>query len=178
MSKIPWTDKTWNPVAGCTKVSAGCDNCYAERMAVRLAHMGQEKYATTINMIDGKWQWGGRPFCDEKALEIPLHWRKPRRVFVNSMCDTFHEKVPFEFIDKMFAVMALCPQHTFQVLTKRLEQMLRYLTDPLRRAMWHSAVCRTVEAFEKRMPALEQTVKGILPNVHHPQSELPFIFPH
>ena len=125
-SKIQWTDETWNPVVGCSKVSPGCDNCYAERMAFRLAHMGQAKYNRTVYMGGGGWN--GKTFCDEKALEIPLHWRKPRQIFVCSMGDLFHKSVPFEFIDKVMAIIALCPQHTFPVLTKRPERMLEYFT--------------------------------------------------
>lgn len=106
-SKIEWTDETWNPVSGCEKVSEGCRNCYAETIAHRF--------------------WGDRPFtevrCHPERLDAPLHWKKPRRVFVNSMSDLFHEDVPDEFIDKVFAVMALTPQHTYQVLTKRPERM-------------------------------------------------------
>lgn len=132
MSKIEWTDETWNPVCGCSKVSPGCDNCYAERMAYRLACMGQEKYryVTCNPNIERPLKpggWTGEAFCDEKALEIPLHWRNPRQIFVCSMGDLFHKSVPFEFIDKVMSVIALCPQHTFQVLTKRPERMLEYI---------------------------------------------------
>lgn len=113
VSSIEWTDRTWNPVTGCVKVSPGCKNCYAETVANRF--------------------WKGRKFTDVRThddrLEQPLHWRKPSKIFVNSMSDLFHEDVPFEFIDKVFAVMALCPQHTFQVLTKRPERMLEYFAD-------------------------------------------------
>ena len=137
MTKIPYVDETWNPNAGCTKVSVECLNCYAERMAFRQSCMEAEKncHRTEDKFVE-KYQsvvyvnggWNGKVYCDKKALDIPLHWLKPRRIFVNSMSDTFHEKVPFEFIDKIFAVMALCPQHTFQVLTKRPKRMLEYLT--------------------------------------------------
>ena len=135
MSKIEWTDGTWNPGVGCTKCSPGCDNCYAERMAHRQCHMSIKK--THIagkygNVING-WKdhpnhgkWNGKTFCDEKSLEIPLHWRKPRQIFVCSMGDLFHPSVPFEFIDKVFAVMELCQQQVFQILTKRPERMLEY----------------------------------------------------
>lgn len=131
-SKIQWTDETWNPVVGCSKVSAGCDNCYAERMAYRLSCIEAEKncYRSTDDFIN-KYQrvvyanrgWNGKTFCDEKALDKPLHWKKPRRIFVCSMGDLFHESVPFEFITKVLRVVEQCPQHTFQVLTKRTEQM-------------------------------------------------------
>jgi protein gp37 len=124
MSKIEWTNETWNPVVGCSKVSPGCKNCYAEKMAFRQGHMGTPKYQG----IADDFGWTGNIFCDEPALEKPLHWKKPRMIFVCSMGDLFHKAVPFEFIDKVFAVMALCPQHTFQVLTKRAERMMEYLT--------------------------------------------------
>lgn len=127
-SNIEWTDTTWNPVVGCTRASSGCDSCYAVAMTKRLEAMGQPKYAGLVNA--GKSHFNGVVRCVEEDLTIPLHWKKPRRVFVNSMSDLFHENVPFDFIDKVFAVMALCPQHTFQVLTKRPERMSEYLTLP------------------------------------------------
>lgn len=131
-SKIEWTESSWNPVAGCTKISDGCENCYAEKMAYRLACMGQRKYDKVIsdykNEGDKKWKhlWNGDVFCDEHALEIPLHWRKPRRIFVCSMSDLFHPAVPFEFIDKVFYTIIQTEQHIFQILTKRPERMLEY----------------------------------------------------
>jgi protein gp37 len=128
-SKIEWTDAVWNPIAGCTKVSAGCKHCYAERMAKRCAAMGQAKY---IGTVDDQGRWTGKINFDEAALVAPLRWKKPRMVFVNSMSDLFHEGVPDKFVDRVFAVMALCPQHTFQVLTKRPERMAEYLNSPFR----------------------------------------------
>lgn len=129
-SKIEWTDATWNPVVGCSKVSPGCDNCYAEKMACRLAAMGQQKYRNVIRCDANERGigWSGETCCDAAALSIPLRWKTPRRIFVCSMGDLFHESVPFDFIDRVWAVMALCPQHTFQVLTKRPERMREYLT--------------------------------------------------
>jgi protein gp37 len=119
-TKIDWTDATWNPVTGCTKASPGCARCYAETMATRLKAMGSPRYAN-----------GFAPTCHYEALREPLHWRKPRRVFVCSMGDLFHEAVPDAFIDMVWAAMLLSPQHTFQVLTKRPERMRRYLSsDP------------------------------------------------
>lgn len=109
-SKIEWTDKTWNPVTGCTKVSQGCKNCYAETFYERFHGKGSFK-----NVI-----------CHEDRLTLPAKWKEPSMVFVNSMSDLFHENVPFDFINKVFAVMALCPQHTFQILTKRAERMAEY----------------------------------------------------
>ncbi len=109
---IEWTDMTWNPVTGCTKTSAGCANCYAERMAARLKAMGNPRYTD-----------GFEPTCHEDILEIPLGWRSPRRIFVNSMGDLFHEKIPDGFIRRAFDIMNRCPQHNFQVLTKRSERL-------------------------------------------------------
>lgn len=123
-SSIEWTDETWNPVTGCTRVSSGCDHCYAVSMTNRLEAMGQEKYSGLVNL--GKGHFNGVVKTHEDALLIPLKAKKGRRWFVNSMSDLFHKDVPFEFIDKVFAIMALCPQHTFQVLTKRPERAAEY----------------------------------------------------
>ncbi len=128
-SSIEWTEATWNPVVGCTRASAGCDHCYAVKQTYRLEWMGQAKYAgLTVLNSRGDRHFNGVVRTVPEALEIPLRWRKPRMIFVNSMSDLFHKDVPFEFIDQVFAVMALCPQHTFQVLTKRPERMAEYLT--------------------------------------------------
>ncbi len=107
-SKIAWTESTWNPVTGCTKISAGCKNCYAERLAVRLRAMGQDKYANGFEVTI-------HPEC----LNEPRQWTGSQMVFVCSMADLFHDDVPDEFIKSVFAVMAETPQHTYQVLTKR-----------------------------------------------------------
>jgi len=128
MSKIEWTDATWNPIVGCSKCSPGCDNCYAERMAKRLSKMPQTAGLYSAYVIDdagwtGRTAWAGYP-----TMTKPLHWRKARRVFVCSMGDLFHETVAFEMIDRGFAIMARCSQHTFQILTKRPERMLEYLS--------------------------------------------------
>lgn len=124
MSKIEWTERTWNPIAGCSKVSAGCKNCYAETMAKRLVNIPTtpKKYNGTITNL----HWSGVVNFDEKALLEPLRRKKPTMYFVNSMSDLFHYNVPFEWVDKIMAVIALCPQHTFQVLTKRPERMKEY----------------------------------------------------
>lgn len=107
-SQIEWTEMTWNPVTGCTKVSQGCKFCYAERMAKRLKAMGAQRYVNGFDLA-----------LHEDILERPYRWVKPRTVFVNSMSDLFHEDVPADFIQRVFKVMQECPQHTFQVLTKR-----------------------------------------------------------
>lgn len=127
MSKIEWTDTTWNPVVGCTPVSPGCLNCYAATMSHRLEAMGQQPYVGLTVKRDGRQVFNGTVRTMPDRLIAPLSWRKPRRVFVNSMSDLFHEDVPFEFVDRVFAVMALTPQHTYQILTKRPERMAEYL---------------------------------------------------
>ena len=118
MSKIEWTDETWNPVTGCTKISAGCANCYAERMAGRLQAMGQANYRN-----------GFKVTCHEHVLETPFRWRKPRRVFVCSMSDLFHRDVPWPFVSMVFDVMDANPQHTYQVLSKRTASVAAYLSN-------------------------------------------------
>ena len=127
---IEWTDVTWNPVAGCTVVSPGCTNCYAMRMAARLDAMGQAKYRDLTSRDGARRVWTGAVRCDETSLEIPLRWRKPRLVFVNSMSDLFHEGVPKAFIQQVWATMEAARWHTFQILTKRPERM-RLLADQL-----------------------------------------------
>lgn len=112
-SKIEWTESTWNPVTGCTKLSAGCTNCYAERMAKRLQAMGQPNY-----------RHGFKVTCHQHVLEQPLNWKTPRKVFVNSMSDLFHEAVPEEFIHAIFEVMKKADWHQFQILTKRENRMV------------------------------------------------------
>ena len=130
-STIEWTQATWNPVVGCRKVSAGCANCYAERMAKRIAAMARAdvdagrdpgRKAGYLHVINGKGRWNGTVYLDEVVVEAPLFWRTPKVIFVNSMSDLFHEDMPLEFIQRVFGVMNRCPQHTFQVLTKRPER--------------------------------------------------------
>jgi protein gp37 len=111
-SKIEWTESTWNPVTGCTKISAGCLHCYAERMAKRLQAMGQRRYRN-----------GFKVTLQSEALEEPYKWKKPRIVFVNSMSDLFHEQVSLGFIREVFSVMNNNKRHTFQILTKRSERL-------------------------------------------------------
>jgi len=113
-SSIEWTETTWNPVTGCTKISEGCKHCYAERMATRLQAMSVEKYRNGFDLT-----------VHEAALEEPLRWGKPRLVFVNSMSDLFHESVPTAFIESVFRVMNLASQHTFQVLTTRPARVIQ-----------------------------------------------------
>ncbi|KKC40729.1 ABC transporter ATP-binding protein [Devosia epidermidihirudinis] len=127
-TSIEWTDATWNPVAGCTVATAGCTNCYAMRMAARLESMGVAKYVGTTRKSGGRAKWTGKIVLDEKALAIPETWKRPKKVFVNSMSDLFHPDVPTNFIRRVWAAMAATPQHTFQILTKRPERMAAILS--------------------------------------------------
>lgn len=124
-TSIEWTEATWNPVTGCTKVSPGCKHCYAERMARRLQAMGQPRYAD-----------GFRVSLQRDLVGVPLRWRKPRRIFVNSMSDLFHDKVPLEFIQRVFETMEEASWHQFQILTKRADRV-REISD---RLSWPSNV--------------------------------------
>jgi len=119
-TKIEWAESSWNPITGCTKVSPGCLNCYAEKMAHRLKAMGQEKYRKGFDVV-----------CHPECLDLPLKWKKPRKIFVNSMSDLFHKDVPTQFVLQVFDVMRKASHHIFQVLTKRSErlQVLNSLID-------------------------------------------------
>ncbi len=114
-TRIEWTETTWNPTTGCSKISEGCSNCYAERMAFRLNAMGSEKYRNNFRLT-----------LHPELIDEPKGWKTPRTIFVNSMSDLFHELIPFEFIQKVFQTMNECPQHTFQVLTKRAQKLFEY----------------------------------------------------
>lgn len=113
-SAIEWTEATWNPVTGCTKISPGCDNCYAERLALRLQAMGQPNYANGFELT-----------LQERMLELPLKWKTPQVIFVNSMSDLFHKDVPEDYILRVFDVMRRASHHVFQVLTKRSQRLAR-----------------------------------------------------
>lgn len=117
-SSIEWTEATWNPVTGCNKISPGCKNCYAERMAYRLRAMGQENYRNGFELT-----------LQPRMLELPLKWRKPQTIFVNSMSDLFHDDVPIEYIQSVFDVMKRASWHRFQVLTKRSERLAKIAND-------------------------------------------------
>lgn len=151
-NNIEWTDETWNPVTGCTKVSTGCKHCYAERMWARLS---------AVNM-----PYHGRKFTDVKChpsrLDMPLHWKKPRKIFVNSMSDLFHEDVPEQFIFDIFNIMIEAKQHTFQILTKRPERMLKVLQDaePVRN-VWLGVSIEDQETANERIPLLLKTPAAV-----------------
>jgi len=130
-TRIEWTDATWNPIRGCTRVSEGCRNCYAERVAARFSGYGQP-YAGLAVMTSAGPRWTGSVVAIEEHLDDPMRWRKPRRVFVNSMSDLFHDDVPDDLLDLLFSTMSVCNIHTFQVLTKRPQRMCDYLRAPER----------------------------------------------
>jgi protein gp37 len=111
-SHIEWTEATWNPVTGCTKISQGCKHCYAERMAKRLHAMGSLRYEKGFNLT-----------LHEDLLNLPHKWKKPRTIFVNSMSDLFHFQIPLDFVRQVFQTMSDCPRHTFQILTKRSDRL-------------------------------------------------------
>jgi protein gp37 len=136
-TSIEWTDMTWNPVAGCTVLSPGCTNCYAMRMAARLDAMGTPKYRGLTRVTGGRAKWNGVVRPDPASLELPLHWKKPRMVFVNSMSDLFHEGVSDSFIAQVWGVMQQTPIHTYQILTKRPDRMAMLSKDlPLLKNVW------------------------------------------
>lgn len=126
-TQIEWTDATWNPVAGCTIMSAGCTNCYAMNMAKRLEAMGVEKYKGLTRKSGKRTIWNGVVHEDHKSLDIPKKWRKPRKIFVNSMSDLFHPNVSEEFVAKVWEVMRDTSHHHFQILTKRPDRMAEIL---------------------------------------------------
>lgn len=129
-TSIEWTDASWNPVAGCTIITAGCTNCYAMRMAARLEAMEVEKYQGLTRKSGGRAVWTGKIRLDFVSLDAPRKWAKSRRIFVNSMSDLFHEDVPASFIERVWETMAETPRHTYQILTKRPERMAEILSLP------------------------------------------------
>ena len=147
-SKIEWTDASWNPVTGCTKMSSGCQHCYAEVMARRLRAMGVEKYKNGFQVT-----------VHDDCLEEPLAWKKPKTIFVCSMSDLFHKDVPFEFIDKVFSVIMRTPRHRYQILTKRADRMAEYFeTRPVPVNAW-LGVTVDVQSSKPRIDAL-RGIKG------------------
>ncbi|MDM8554886.1 phage Gp37/Gp68 family protein [Desulfococcaceae bacterium HSG7] len=149
-TKIEWTETTWNPVTGCTKVSTGCKNCYAEKMAYRLKAMNSQNYKNGFDLT-----------CHESQLQTPCKWKKGKIVFVNSMSDLFHEDVPEKFIKKIFATMISASQHQYQILTKRSERLVA-LNDVLK---WNSNIWMgvSVENYDcsHRIDHLRQTNAAI-----------------
>ena len=145
-SAIEWTDATWNPVTGCTKISPGCKNCYAERMALRLQAMGQPNYAS-----------GFQVSLHEQMLERPLGWKRPRLIFVNSMSDLFHRDVPLDFVQRVFSVMKQASWHRFQVLTKRSARLQEVDSQLLWSPNVWMGVSVETAAYQFRIDHLRQT---------------------
>jgi protein gp37 len=164
--------KTWNPTVGCRRVSAGCQRCYAERLAHRLPAMGHSEYAgLTRKLSDGSINWTGVVRTLPERLELPLRWKKPVRIFVDSMSDLFHEDVPDRFIAQVWRTMILAPQHTFQILTKRPERMRDWVSgvfmsnsdnpqEPLRN-VWLGTSVEDQRAADERIPLLLQTPAAV-----------------
>lgn len=153
---IEWTEATWNPVRGCTRVSEGCRNCYAERVASRFSGPGMP-YEGLAQVTPSGPRWTGQVRLVEEHLEDPIRWKKPRRIFVNSMSDLFHEGLSDAQIDRVFAVMAMSPHHTFQVLTKRPERMLEYLTAPIGFSLRRKGrVYSTADEMRAQLPRTQQ----------------------
>lgn len=170
-TEIAWTDETWNPSLGCSRISEGCRNCYAERTAHRWASSPNPQvaaaYAGLTHVVNGRPAWTGVFRELPERLLQPLRWKRPRRIFVNSMSDLFGEGISDEYLDQVFAAMLLAPQHQFQILTKRPERMLAYFTRPTGAGRW-LAVVRALDALVLKMPSLdyrEPLVRWPLPNV-------------
>ena len=157
MSKIEWTNETWNPIIGCSKISAGCQNCYAEKMAHRLFLNPKAPIAYAQVVYNGNWN--GRTGFIHSALDKPLQWKKPRKIFVCSMGDLFHESVNFHAIIEVFEIISRCPQHTFQILTKRPERMkefFEFASNPFANLpnVWLGVTTENQEMANKRIPIL------------------------
>jgi len=129
LSEIEWTDATWNPIAGCTMISPGCTNCYAMRMAARLQAIGHPAYSDVTRKSGNRAVWTGKINVNDKAIAVPLKWRTPKKVFVNSMSDLFQDNVPLELVIKVWDVMAAAHWHIFQILTKRPDNMLKVVKE-------------------------------------------------
>ena len=158
-SDIEWTDVTWNPTRGCTRVSPGCENCYAERLAHRQNYPGGAYEGLTRSTSRGP-VWTGVVRLVDDQLEAPLRWRRPRRVFVNSMSDLFHEKLSDAQIEKIFSVMRDAPRHTYQILTKRTQRMAEWserYTDLIGPHVWLGTSVEDQERVDERIPWLKKS---------------------
>lgn len=163
LSDIEWTDATWNPIAGCTIVSPGCTNCYAMRMAARLQSMGHPLYSDVTRKSGNRSVWSGQLHLSYDALEIPLAWKKPRKIFVNSMSDLFQDGVPAEFIARVWKTMESAKQHIFQILTKRpgnMNQVIAELSLPVLRNVWLGTSVES-ETFVERIGTLRNTPSSV-----------------
>jgi len=167
-TKIPWTQETWNPVIGCSKIAAGCKNCYAEKMAHRLSAMECKQYEDAnpqYSLVVKSGHWNGHVICRDSELDKPLHWKKPRKIFVCSMSDLFHEKVPFGFVDKVWDIINIARSHTFQILTKRPKRALEYAkrieSFRFHSNLWLGVSCSTQADLDKNVPILLQIAAAV-----------------
>jgi protein gp37 len=170
-SKIEWTEATWNPIRGCSRVSEGCRNCYAERIAARFGgpveHQDKSDFPfyEIAEMTDAGPRWTGKVELVESALYLPLRWKKPRRIFVNSMSDLFHEKIPTEWINTIFGVMHAAPWHIYQILTKRAELMRAWAFPNTGLAqmknIWLGVSVENQKTADERIPLLLQTPAAV-----------------
>ncbi len=162
-TQIEWTDATWNPVAGCSLASSGCKNCYAMQMARRLEAMGVDKYKGLTNKRNKNITWNGTIRLDYNSLDIPYHWKKPKKIFVNSMSDLFHEEVPDEFIFEVWKVMKETPHHNYQILTKRPERMKNFVAKKVKEVLPNAWLGTTVESedVKQRINHLRKTPAAI-----------------
>lgn len=166
MTKIEWTDETWNPIVGCSIQSTGCTNCYAMKQAARIVAMtkGKTHYADTTKYVNGNAVWTGKiKIAPYQTFYKPTQWKKPKRIFVNSMGDIFHENVPEEWIENVFRVIQGCPQHTFMILTKNPKRMRQFMiwwkqqfTDILPN-VWLGVSVENQETANERIPILLDT---------------------
>jgi len=168
---IEWTEATWNPVRGCSRISEGCRNCYAELVAARFSGPGLP-YEGLARMTPSGPRWTGDLQLIDKHLEDPIRWQRPRKIFVNSMSDLFHEKMPFDWIQAIFDVMFSAKRHTYQILTKRADvmaQKLRFVRTPLGtkwedcpdRNIWIGISVENQEAADTRLPYLRETPAAV-----------------
>lgn len=149
-TRIEWTNETWNPTTGCTRVSPGCRHCYAERMAPRLA--GRFGYPPAPDQF--------KPTLHPDKLDLPYTWKKPRRIFVDSMSDLFHPDIPFDFVDRVWYTMSACYQHTFQILTKRPARLREFILDRRPNILpnvWLGVSCEDQTRADQRIPLLLET---------------------
>jgi protein gp37 len=172
-TSIQWTDKTWNPTRGCSRVSPGCVNCYAERIAERFStHANQDGdraggvFAGFAHRVNGHPAWTGKVELIESKLTEPLHWKKPRRIFVNSMSDLFHEELHFDDISDVWNVMKSAPHHTYQILTKRAERMAALMPrlvvlHGILPCVWLGVSVEDQQRADERIPLLLQTPAAV-----------------
>ena len=172
-TKIEWCDATWSPIVGCTRVSEGCRFCYSERFMARFSGVPGHKFEGISNFTPAGPHWSGIVRLSEKDLDQPLHWRKPKRIFVNSISDTFHEKVPDTWLHKIFNAMIVANHHTYMILTKRPERMLEvtqqffdgkdreYIQQGVPKHIWLGVSCEDQKTADERIPLLLQTPAAV-----------------